>query len=431
VKGAPPAHALFESALGTLALAWSDAGLVGVQLPDATPRKTAAQLAKRVHSKPAPAPAWVQSAAKSVLALAAGEAANLDQLRLDESGVPEFHGRVYRALRKVPAGATCTYKELALAAGSPNAARAVGQAMRRNPWPLIVPCHRVLAAGDRLGGFSAFGGLELKARLLRAEKANVEKPAPSPEKRRPVKSKPATTRRAKTTSAAQPRRASWDIESALKHLRECDPRLAALIERVPCTWKSQPLRSVFEALLRTIVYQQLNGKAAATIHARVLELFPRGEIEARALLALAPEQLRAAGMSGSKVASAIDLARKTIDGELPDAAQLAVLGDEEIVERLTVVRGIGRWSVEMLLMFRLDRPDVLPLGDYGVKNGFMLLTGRRAMPTEAQLERYGERWRPYRSVASWYMWRAVDEHRELSTKAGPAPKKLTVGQRKT
>ena len=173
----------------------------------------------------------------------------------------------------------------------------------------------------------------------------------------------------------------------------------------------------FEALLRTIVYQQLNGKAAATIHGRVLDLLPDRRIEPAALLAIDPPLLRKAGLSHSKIAAVIDLARRTQAGELPELGELARMTDEEIVERLTVVRGIGRWSVEMLLMFWLGRPDVLPVGDFGVRHGFMHLLRKQEMPTPEELERYAERWRPYRSVASWYMWRVVDELRATKLKA--------------
>jgi len=412
VSTAPRSHALFETALGSIALAWSEAGLLGVQLPEATPEGTQQKLAARARSTAAKPPVWVRAAAKSMRALVEGRRSDLSGLRLDLDLVPEFHGRVYAALRKLKPGETCTYQQLAAAAGSPGAARAVGQAMRRNPWPLVVPCHRVLGAKGRLGGFSAYGGPQLKARLLEAEQprtarasrprgARLARPAPQPS---------SAARTAPALAQASPV-AQASPASALAHLRGVDPRLGALIERVPFELKAAPLGSVFEALLRTIVYQQLNGKAAATIHARVLELLPRGEADARALLALAPEQLRAAGLSRSKAASAIDLAQKSLSGELPTVAQLQQLDDEQIVERLTVVRGIGRWSVEMLLMFRLGRPDVLPLGDFGVKHGFMLLMGRRTMPSSEQLARHGERWRPYRSAAAWYLWRAVDEHR--------------------
>ena len=410
MKRAARSHTVFDSGVGAVALAWGPKGLVGVQLPEATMAKTAQRLADRVGSTPASAPKWVKAAVEGLRAMLAGRAAHLEQVPLDDAHVPPFHGRVYAALRKIPQGSTCTYGELAVAAGSPSAARAVGQAMRKNPWPLIVPCHRVLAADGRLGGFSASGGVDLKLALLRAESGRQNPAAPKP-----------AAKRARAATAVQPVPESFDPALALKHLREEDPRLAALIDRVPYTLQPSNYASTFEALLRTIVYQQLNGKAAATIHGRVTDLLPGRKIDPRALLALDPMQLRSAGLSHSKIAAARDLAQRSAAGEIPDRNELARMPDEEIVERLTVVRGIGRWSVEMLLMFWLARADVLPVGDFGVRNGFMHLMRKREMPTEEQLERYARRWRPFRSIASWYMWRAVDEVRAAKeAKRAPA-----------
>jgi 3-methyladenine DNA glycosylase/8-oxoguanine DNA glycosylase len=157
------------------------------------------------------------------------------------------------------------------------------------------------------------------------------------------------------------------------------------------------------------VDQQLSGKAAATILGRVLALYsPRRFPRPRDILATPPERLRAAGLSAAKVAAVRDLAARTLDGTVPSMARVRRMADEEIVERLTAVRGVGRWTVEMLLMFRLGRPDVLPLGDLGVRNGFARTFGRRVLSDPRVLSRRGERWRPYRSVASWYLWRALD-----------------------
>lgn len=404
-------HAVFDSPLGELAVAWSERGLVGVQLPEGSARSTGAKLALRAGSKPLPPPPWVKEVIRHLRDLAAGGDVEPLDVALDDGHVPPFHARVYGALRRVPRGKTCTYGELARLAGRPAAARAVGAAMGRNPWPLIVPCHRVLAAGDRLGGFSATGGVRLKAELLRAEsrgpKAAAHARAKSAAKPEQGTLKP----------AARARVLPVDAEAALAHLRRVDPRLGALIDRVPYTLDPSPRKSTFEALLRTIVYQQLNGKAAATIHGRVLALLPDGKADAGALLGVSPERLRSAGLSRAKTAAVIDLSTRALRGELPEFRELATLDDETIVERLTVVRGIGRWSVEMLLLFWLRRPDVLPVGDFGVREGFRVLMGRRAQPSPAVLERHARIWRPYRSVASWYLWRAVDEARAARERA--------------
>jgi 3-methyladenine DNA glycosylase/8-oxoguanine DNA glycosylase len=201
----------------------------------------------------------------------------------------------------------------------------------------------------------------------------------------------------------------YDPCIACAYLTEADPVLGALIARVEFTLRPQPTQSLFAALARAIVYQQLSGAAAATILGRVRALFaPRRFPTPRDLLAMPPERLRAAGLSTAKTAALRDLAERTLDGTVPSMAAVRRMDDEAIIERLTQVRGIGRWTVEMLLMFRLGRPDVLPLGDLGVRKGFARTFRRRGLPDPTVVSRRAERWRPYRSVASWYMWRALE-----------------------
>jgi DNA-3-methyladenine glycosylase II len=203
---------------------------------------------------------------------------------------------------------------------------------------------------------------------------------------------------------------TYDPDVAIAALRKADKRLAKVIDRAgPFTMRPQRLHSVFHALMRAIVYQQLSGKAAATILGRVLALNASGEkLTPQELLDTPDEALRAAGLSRNKLLAVKDLAQKTIDGVVPPLPKLRKLDDEEIVTRLTEVRGIGRWSVEMLLLFRLGRPDVFPITDLGVRRGFQLTFGLDDLATLDELRTHGERWRPYRSVASWYLWRAVE-----------------------
>jgi 3-methyladenine DNA glycosylase/8-oxoguanine DNA glycosylase len=201
----------------------------------------------------------------------------------------------------------------------------------------------------------------------------------------------------------------YDPAEAVRQLRRADATLARLMKRAgPFALEIRRLQDPFEALARNIIYQQLNGKAAAAIHARVLALFGGGGLRPAHLLAAPDEALRGAGLSAAKLVALRDLAAKTEDGTVPTLARLRRMPDEEIVERLTRVRGIGRWTVEMLLMFRLGRGDVLPVGDFAVRKGFALAYGLAESPKPRELAAYGERWRPYRSVASWYMWRAVE-----------------------
>jgi len=200
----------------------------------------------------------------------------------------------------------------------------------------------------------------------------------------------------------------YDMDEAVRTLAAADATLAALIERAGPLPIREGEAEPFAALLRSILYQQLAGKAAATIHGRVLALLPDGGPPApAAFLEIPDEALRAAGVSRNKVAALKDLSRKTLDGSVPDRGKLERLGDAEVIDRLTQVRGIGVWTVQMLLLFDLGRPDVLPTGDLGVRRGYQLTYRLSDLPTPAALEAAGDAWRPYRSVASGYLWRAV------------------------
>jgi 3-methyladenine DNA glycosylase/8-oxoguanine DNA glycosylase len=202
----------------------------------------------------------------------------------------------------------------------------------------------------------------------------------------------------------------FDPDAACRHLSLAEPELGRLIERVgEFTMRPDPGHSLFTALVRSIVYQQLTGKAAATILGRVNRLFaPRRSPTPGDLLEMSPQRLRGAGLSAAKTAALRDLAARALDGTVPSLPRVRRMADEEIIERLTSVRGIGRWTVEMLLIFRLGRPDVLPVGDLGVRKGFALTFRKRKLPEPAAMTRRAERWRPYRSVASWYLWRALE-----------------------
>ena len=201
-----------------------------------------------------------------------------------------------------------------------------------------------------------------------------------------------------------------DHGHAHRHLAASDRRMAQLIARSR-RYAIIPSLSVrpFDALAESIAYQQLSGKAAATIWGRVRALYPkRRKLDPKLVLATPDKKLRAAGLSRSKVAALKDLAAKTLDGTVPSARALGKMTDEEIIERLITVRGIGRWTVEMLLLFDLGRPDVWPVHDYGVQKGFAKTFGRRKLPTPKQLLKLGDKWKPYRSAAAWYFWRALD-----------------------
>ena len=199
-------------------------------------------------------------------------------------------------------------------------------------------------------------------------------------------------------------------EKAHRHLAATDPRMAALIARSQrYNIKGAALARPFDALAESIAYQQLSGKAAATIWKRVRALYPgKKYLDPKEVLRTPDQKLRGAGLSRSKVAALKDLAAKTIDGTVPTARVLAKMSDEEIIERLIQVRGIGRWTVEMLLLFDLARPDVWPIHDYGVQKGYAKTFAKRKLPTPKQLLKHGKKFAPHRSVAAWYFWRALD-----------------------
>lgn len=212
---------------------------------------------------------------------------------------------------------------------------------------------------------------------------------------------------------------TYDPAEAIAHLSAADPVMGDLIRRVGAFTLTPELKhNPFHALMRAIVYQQLSGKAAATILGRVLALMPtgRGHPKPDHLLALADEPLRGAGLSRNKLLALRDLATKAQDGTVPRLAALRRLKDEEIIERLTAVRGIGKWTVEMLLLFRLGRPDVWPVTDLGIQKGFQITYRTRGLPTPKRLLKAGATWAPFRSVAAWYLWRAVDLEKAASIK---------------
>ncbi|MEO8007890.1 MAG: methylated-DNA--[protein]-cysteine S-methyltransferase, partial [Betaproteobacteria bacterium] len=385
-----PAHAftLFDTTIGRCGIAWSERGIVGVQLPESREPDTRARLLKNhpdaIEGTPPPD---IQRALDSIVSLLAGKEADLSVAMLDMHRVPPFQRRVYEAARAIVPGATLSYGELAEQMGAGGSARAVGQALGRNPFAIVVPCHRVLAASGKIGGFSANGGIATKLRMLSIEAARAS---------------------GHGVLFEGDGAFGFDPAVAVEHLRSADPVLANLIDDVgPFRMQLRKARNIFVALAEAIVYQQLNGRAAASIFARVCALFPVAQgLTAEQVLRISDQQLRGAGLSNSKLLSIRDLARKAVAGEIPTLAEAHRMDDEALIERLTQVRGIGRWTVEMLLISRLGRPDVLPVDDYGIRAGFAAAFRKRKFPAPQDLVKSGAKWKPYRTVASWYLWRA-------------------------
>ncbi len=395
---------LFDTAVGRCGLAWGEQGIRALQLPEGSDARTAARLWRAAGGLPGELPvpdairatplaAPIVQAVSEVTGLLEGRPFDLRGIELDQRSLSPFNRRVYQAARDIPAGQTLTYGDLARRIAVPGAARAVGQALGANPFVIIVPCHRVLAAGGKPGGFSAHGGLAMKMKLLAIEAAMTSRPA---------------------SLFDEGERFGFEPQVAIEHLRAADPTLAALIDRVgPFRMQLDRMSDVFLALARAIIGQQLSGAAAATIFARVRALYPNGHLgfSAAQLQRTSDVRLRSAGLSQAKLLALRDLAARQLDGRLPDLPALRDMPDEAAIAALTEVRGIGRWTAEMLLMFRLGRPDVLPVDDLGIRQGFALTFargGKAGSRTASALVARGRRWAPYRSVASWYLWRAVD-----------------------
>lgn len=379
-------YCLFDTFIGTCGIAWRErsgaAAVTGLQLPEPTPGATAARLESDHAALAAAPPPGIAALVGRIVRHLNGEPDDFQNLELDLGQAPPFARRVYAAARTIPPGQTRSYGELAVALDRPGGARAVGQALGRNPIPLIVPCHRVLAAGGKPGGFSAPGGLATKSRLLALEGYPAALPPCF--------------------------RSSAEVERAARQIARADPVLAGCMGR-PLQYQPASGDSAYAALFSAIVHQQLTPKAAAAILGRIAATSPHGAIpEPQELLATPAERLRSAGLSAAKTLALQDLAQKTLDGTVPAPRLLAALDDDEIIRRLTTIRGVVRWTVEMLLIFRLGRSDVLPADDYALRRSIASFYGLPELPSPRELAALGERWRPYRSAACLYFWNAAN-----------------------
>jgi methylated-DNA-[protein]-cysteine S-methyltransferase len=324
-----PCFALFETAIGRCGIAWGDEGIVGLQLPEAGVRAARDRLQRRFpgarEEKPSAAVARVID---DVVALLAGEARDLSKVALDMRSVAPFHRQVYEAARTIPAGKTLTYGEIATRIGAPGSARAVGQALGRNPFPIVVPCHACSPRAGRPGGSPPKAASTPSSGCSRSK---GQRPAGG-SSRGSRRSGSIGTRGSPTSAPSTP------------------GSRAVIAAAPPGRLELKKTRSLFGALAEAIVYQQLSGKAAATIYGRVCALFPRAASGPTAahILGATDARLRGAGLSGAKVLSIKDLARRAKAGGIPTLAEARGLDDDAIVERLTEVRGIGRWTAEML-----------------------------------------------------------------------------------
>ena len=385
---------------GHLGLVWTDLGLRSVLFPHPKLKTVQNQVRQKYpgarEKKP---PVWLKQIARiltlqlKTVGAPSAKQSPIDVFpveRLDFSEIAPFHRLVYVEAMKTGQGQTTSYSELAKKVGSPRAARAVGQAMARNPLPLIVPCHRVLAAGGKLGGFTAPGGTLTKKRLLEIER--------------------------QLHSRSSFEDAEFDPMKARRHLMKSDARLAKVIRQVEKKFATFSIdtadlklkKSPYEWLLRSIIFQQLNGRAASTIHDRVRLLFAERDPSPEELLGMDETRLRSAGLSQNKLLALRDLAEKARLGLVLSREQMKQMSNEDIIQTLLPIRGIGRWTIEMLLLFGLGRSDVLAVDDFALKKATMQIHGLKSMPNRVLFQNLGEKWRPYRSVASWYLWRSLD-----------------------
>ncbi|WP_150048732.1 MULTISPECIES: methylated-DNA--[protein]-cysteine S-methyltransferase [Methylomonas] len=379
-------YTLFDTAFGSCAVVWKtvqadSVAVVGFQLPEASPQQTLTHMLGKWPAVEANRlPTAIKNLVKQVKLHLSGQPQTFADIVLEVAGASPFTQRIYAAARAIPAGRTLTYGQLAEAAGKPGAARAVGSAMSKNPIPLLIPCHRVIGSGNKLCGFSAHGGLDTKAKMLALEGVSL------------VRRQPITTPNA--------------LKRAARQLAKQDPRLAELLSR-PLQFNVLTQESPYLTLLTAVVHQQLTPRAAKSILDRIAALYPEHVLPAPARLLDTPDsQLSAAGLSLSKTRALKDIAAKALDGVIPSLDEIALLGDEAIIRRLTAIHGVGRWTVEMLLIFHLGRPDVLPVDDYALRKSMAAALALPQIPTPKQAAELGEAWRPYRTIASLYLWQA-------------------------
>ncbi|MDD5051253.1 MAG: methylated-DNA--[protein]-cysteine S-methyltransferase [Sulfuricurvum sp.] len=387
----PTEFSLFDTAIGKCGIIWKDPDhakgdqhVIGFQLPEATEQLTEARIVERWKANRARIiPMWIDDIIKRVKLHFKGKNQDFCDIKLDLDGIGSFAKQIYDTARAIPSGQTMSYGQLAEAAGHSGAARAVGLAMSKNPIPLIIPCHRVLAASSKPGGFSAHGGLATKIKMLDIEGATFGSPATIKSMR--------------------------DLKRAATELGKKDPLLASILSH-PIDFRLMPEDSIYETLVRAVVHQQLSPRAAETILGRVMTLSPDPKLPEPAMLLKIPDdQLRSAGLSRSKIKALKDIATHALNGTIPSSEEILMLNNNEIIKRLTSIYGVGRWTVEMMLIFNLGRIDVLPVDDYSLRSSIAKVYGMDGIPTPKQVERLGEIWRPYRTVASLYFWNLKDK----------------------
>ncbi|HSC76043.1 MAG TPA: methylated-DNA--[protein]-cysteine S-methyltransferase [Pseudomonadales bacterium] len=376
---------IFPTVLGHCGVVWRADVVTGFLLPEVTMGRICKELQSLTGASKPPAvwPVWIRALVRQVKLHMKGQLQDFSNVPVYVDGATEFMQRVYTEAQRIPAGSVISYAQLAERLGQPGAVRAVGTALGKNPVPLIIPCHRIITTSGELGGFSAPGGVATKKVLLACEGVSLEKPHV-------------------LTTAAQ-----W--REGVRYLQN-NAQIKSLINNVgDFPFKPQQNAEPLQALIAAIVSQQLSTKVAATILKRVNALVERkGRPIAKRILALDDETLRATGLSYMKVSYLKDLAQHCIDGKFPTLEQVRQMSDEQIIKSFTQIKGIGRWTVEMYLIFDLGRADVFPGDDYGIRKAIAQLYDLPELPPAKQMAQYAEPWKPYRSIASLYLWRLLD-----------------------
>lgn len=378
-------HLIFDSSFGECAIVWSQNRVFSFYLPEDSVSTLKSKISQaEISRKSSFPPIWVDKLIIKIQKHLVGKLQDFSNVPLVLDCFSDFSQNVYRATRNIPAGSVITYKDICNQLGRPGASRAVGTALGKNPIPLIVPCHRVVSSSGGLGGFSAGGGLQTKISLLKLEGVSLEKPI--------VLGGPA----------------NW--EKALIHLKKRDRAFGNLLKTSrPLKFKARLEKDPLFSLVSAITSQQLSTRAAATILKRVLSLISvNGVPKAKKILTTNSESLREAGLSYMKVSYLKDLALRYLEGELPTFDELKGMSNESIVDKLTKIKGIGRWTVEMYLIFNLGRANVFPVLDLGIRKAISInyLNGR--MPYDEEMAEFNEMWAPYQSIASLYLWNSLN-----------------------
>lgn len=368
----------FNTDLGLCTISWRGNEVVKFSLPEVKTNKLQVVDGKKK------VPDWIKKLVSKIQLHLSGKPQDFSKVKLNFDEMTPFIKAVYNETRLIPAGSTKSYKDICKKLGKPNASRAVGTALGKNPILLLMPCHRVLNSSGKLGGFSAPGGIKTKVKLLEFEGVSFEKPKVILNQN--------------------------DFKKSTLSLLKLDSTFKSIIKKnSELSFKPKLDKEPLLPLISAIVSQQLSTKAAATILSRVLPLISvKGRPSANLILKAKEEVLRSAGLSYMKISFLKDLAGKYLNNEIPDLKMLKKMSNQQIIDSFTKIKGIGQWTVEMYLIFNLGRQDVFPVLDLGIRKAIGINFKHKEMPKPNELDEYSKRWAPYQSVASLYLWHSLN-----------------------